>query len=105
MSAESRDDQSVARAERFDFERLEHSIETLLRDHERLTAEREALMAELVDREHRIATVESQLRDERRRRVSALEGVDRILARVESLQASVLAAEQCAGDAMEGTNP
>jgi chromosome segregation ATPase len=97
MSAEARPERTQPHADRFDFERLEQSIDELLRDHERLTAEREALMSELVDREHRIATLESRLRDERDRRATALDGVSRILARVESLQASVLAAER--GDA------
>ena len=97
MSAEAGPERTQLQTDRFDFERLEQSIDELLHDHERLTAEREALMSELVDREHRIATLESRLRDERDRRATALEGVSRILARVESLQASVLAAER--GDA------
>ncbi|MBW2497208.1 MAG: hypothetical protein JRF61_08030 [Deltaproteobacteria bacterium] len=97
MSVEAGPERTQLQTNRFDFERLEQSIDELLRDHERLTAEREALMSELVDREHRIATLESRLRDERDRRATALDGVSRILARVESLQASVLAAER--GDA------
>ena len=104
MSADIRDGRGLARADRFDFERLEHSVQSLLKDHERLTAEREALMAELGDREHRIATLEARLEDERRSRSSALERVDRILSRVASLQAVVSGADpEKDGDLEDGT--
>ena len=44
-------------------------------------------MAELADREHRISGLERTLEEQRHRRLSALEAVDRIHARVEALQA------------------
>jgi chromosome segregation ATPase len=92
MSADMRDGQSLERADRFDFERLEQSVDSLLKDHQRISAEREALMAELVDREHRIASLEAKLREERSRRATALEGVDRVLSRVASLQQRITGA-------------
>lgn len=87
MSVTRRDGPTEDRVDRFDFERLEQSVDSLLRDHARLQAEREALMAELADREHRISGLERALAGERHRRLSALEAVDRIHARVEALQA------------------
>lgn len=86
MSAEQRNDRSAEPSGRFDFERLEQSVGALLRDHDRLAAEREALLAELAEREHRLAVLEGRLDRERMCRVSAAEGVDRLIARVESLQ-------------------
>lgn len=87
MSVARRDGPTEDRVDRFDFERLEQSVDFLLRDHGRLQAEREALLAELADREHRISGLERGLEAERHRRLSALEAVDRIRARVEALQA------------------
>lgn len=78
-----------AAGERYDFQRLERSIEFLLEEHARLGAEREALLAELADREHRVAQLEAEVVDERRRRAVAVEGVDKILSRLEQLQSSV----------------
>ena len=75
--------------DRFDFERLERSIEYLLKDHERLSTEREALLAELIDREHRIGMLESKLAAEDQRRASAIESVDRILSRLEALEVGI----------------
>ncbi len=77
---------------RYDFERLEKSVEFLIREHQRLTAEREALLGELLDREHRIASLESRLECERATRGAAVENVSKILSRLEQLQASVCAA-------------
>lgn len=74
---------------RYDFDRLEQSIEFLIKEHERLSGEREALVSELVDREHRIATLESRLEVEHGKRVTAIEGVEKILGRLETLRASV----------------
>lgn len=78
-----------AAQDRYDFRRLEHSVEFLLEEHARLGAEREAILAELADREHRVAQLEAEVVDERRRRAVAVEGVDKILSRLEQLQASV----------------
>ncbi|MFK7894342.1 MAG: hypothetical protein AB8G23_00805 [Myxococcota bacterium] len=75
--------------DRYDFERLERSVEYLLDEHARLGAEREALLAELADREHRVAQLEADVVSERQRRAAAVEGVDKILTRLEQLQASV----------------
>ena len=77
--------------DRYDFERLERSVEFLIREHQRLSAEREALLGELLDREHRIATLEFRLESERATRASAVESVTKILSRLEQLQSSVLA--------------
>jgi hypothetical protein len=49
------------------------------------------LVAELVDREHRIAVLESSLNEERGKRATAVEGVDKILTRLEQLRTSVTA--------------
>jgi len=84
--------QEGARSERYDFDRLERSVEFLIEEHERLSGEREALLEELVDREQRIAALESGLERERILRLTAVEGVDKILARLEQLQSSVSAA-------------
>jgi hypothetical protein len=79
---------------RYDFERLERSVEFLIHEHERLSAEREALLGELLDREHRIASLESKLEGERALRATAVESVNKILSRLEQLQASVRAVEE-----------
>ncbi|MEZ4333447.1 MAG: cell division protein ZapB [Myxococcota bacterium] len=73
---------------RFDFDRLERSIDFLIDEHRRLSAEREALLGELREREHRIAMLESRLESERAQRAAAVEHVDKILSRLEQLQAS-----------------
>ena len=80
--------------QRYDFERLEGSIEFLIREHQRLSAEREALLGELLDREHRLAFLESRLESERTLRASAVESVNKILSRLEQLQSSVRAAAE-----------
>lgn len=64
-------------------------MDFLIREHERLSAEREALLGELLDREHRIASLEARLEAERALRASAVESVNKILSRLEQLQASV----------------
>ncbi|MFO0689234.1 MAG: hypothetical protein U0900_11050 [Myxococcota bacterium] len=74
---------------RFDFDRLERSIDFLIDEHRRLSAEREALLGELLDREHRIAVLESRLEAERSTRASAVDRVNKILSRLDQLQASV----------------
>ena len=74
---------------RYDFDRLERSIDFLIDEHRQLSAEREALLGELREREHRIAILESRLESERAQRSSAVEHVDKILSRLEQLQASV----------------
>ena len=89
MNAGSRGDGEAPGADRIDFDRLERSVDFLIEEHIRLNAEREALVAELVDREHKIATLEGRLEAERVRRVTAVEGVDKILTRLEQLQGSV----------------
>ncbi len=81
--------QESARMDRYDFDRLERSVEFLIDEHERLSGEREALLEELVDREQRVTALELQLERERARRLSALEGVGKVLARLEQLRASV----------------
>ena len=81
-------------SDRFDFDRLERSVDFLIDEHQRLTAEREALLEELVDREHRIASLETKLENERVRRVTAVEGMDKILGRLDQLQASVTSAAE-----------
>lgn len=81
---------------RYDFDRLERSIDFLIDEHRRLSAEREALLGELLDREHRIAGLESRLESERSSRVSAVERVNKILSRLEQLQTSVSAAPEAA---------
>lgn len=90
--------QSSSRSERggYGFERLERSVNFLVEEHERLTGERAALLEELVEREQRIIALESQLQSERTRRLTAVEGVDKILGRLEQLQASVTNAAESA---------
>ena len=89
MSADHGSERTAECIDRFDFERLEASVESLLHDHERLSTEQQGLLAELADREHRIAGLQRQLDRERALRLSALEGVERLIARVESMQARV----------------
>lgn len=74
---------------RYDFDRLQRSVDFLIEEHERLSGERAALLEELFDRERRIATLESKLESERSRRLTAIDGVNRILGRLERLQADV----------------
>ena len=92
MHAGSRTDEDISPVDQYDFDRLEKSVEFLIKEHERLSGEREELLAELVDREHRISTLESRLDLEQNKRAVAVEGVDKILARLEQLQTSVTAA-------------
>ncbi|MFP6656417.1 MAG: hypothetical protein VCB25_12395, partial [Myxococcota bacterium] len=89
MNAGTTIDVTPPETAKYDFDRLEHSIEFLMKEHERLTGEREALVSELVDREHRIATLESRLEIERGKRKTAIEGVEQALGRLENLRASV----------------
>jgi chromosome segregation ATPase len=81
---------------RYDFDRLERSIDFLIDEHRRLSAEREALLGELLDREHRIATLESRLESERSSRSSAVSRVYQILTRLNHLHASVVTASETA---------
>ncbi len=81
--------QEGVRRDRYDFDRLERSVEFLIEEHVRLSGEREALLEELVEREQRVGALELQLDRERSHRLTAVEGVDKILTRLEQLQASV----------------
>lgn len=74
--------------DRYDFDRLERSVDFLIDEHRRLSAERDALLGELLDREHRIATLESRLATERATRTTAVERVGKVLSRLEQLQGS-----------------
>jgi chromosome segregation ATPase len=96
MNAGSRLEQESSRIDRYDFDRLEQSVEFLIKEHERLSGEREELLAELVDREHRISTLESRIDLLQNKRAVAVEGVDKIIARLEQLQVSVTAAAKVA---------
>ena len=91
MNVGSRSDEETSRVGPYDFDRLERSVEFLIKEHERLSGEREALVSELVDREHRISVLESRLATEERKRVSAVESVDKILNRFEQLRTTVTA--------------
>ena len=93
MIAERPSDRASSRSAPYDFERLERSVEILLKEHERLSAEREALLEELVDREHRISTLEAKLVSEEARRQSSVEHVDRILERLQAVEVQMLASE------------
>ncbi len=94
MNAGSFSDADVSRVGPYDFDRLEQSVEFLIKEHERLSGEREALLVELVDREHRISMLETRLDAEQAKRAVAVEGVDKILARLEQLQATTAAAAE-----------
>ena len=94
MDVVSRSDENASRVDQYDFDRLEQSVEFLLKEHERLSAEREALLSELVDREQRIATLENSLSSGQERRAAAIESVDDLLARLEQLQATVTTAAE-----------
>jgi hypothetical protein len=91
-----RDGGETDAAARYDFDRLDRAVRFLLEEHERLSAEREALLGELVEREQRIAALEAQLDRERVRRASAIDGVDRVLARLEELHSNVTTAAETA---------
>ena len=92
MSAGRHNEEEMLAVDQYDFDRLEQSVEFLIKEHERLSGEREELLAELVDREHRISTLEGRLDLEQSKRAVAVESVDKILARMEQLQTSVSAA-------------
>jgi hypothetical protein len=92
MSAGRRNEEEMLAVDQYDFDRLEQSVEFLIKEHERLSGEREELLAELVDREHRISTLEGRLDLEQSKRAVAVESVDKILARMEQLQTSVSSA-------------
>lgn len=90
--------------DRYDFQRLERSIEYLLEEHARLSAEREAILAELADREHRVSQLEAEVVDEKRRRAVAVEGVDKILSRLEQLQSAAQGHATDSADAAGATS-
>ena len=92
MSAGRHNEEEMLAVDQYDFDRLEQSVEFLIKEHERLSGEREELLAELVDREHRISTLEGRLDLEQSKRAVAVESVDKILARMEQLQTSVSSA-------------
>jgi chromosome segregation ATPase len=80
----------------YDFQRLERAIAYLIDEHERLAREKDrleqehaALREELVDREQRLAALQQELTSERGRRRTALEGVDKLIERLDQVQASV----------------
>jgi chromosome segregation ATPase len=89
MDAGSRSDVETSRVDQFNFDRLEQSVDFLISEHQRLSGEKEELLSELLEREHRISMLEGRLEDERRKRATAVEGVDKILGRLEQLQSSV----------------
>jgi chromosome segregation ATPase len=89
MDAGSYSDEETSRVDQFDFDRLEQSVDFLISEHQRLSGEKEELLSELLEREHRISMLEGRLEDERRKRATAAEGVDKILGRLEQLQSSV----------------
>jgi len=76
-------------SESYGFERLEQAVTFLLTEHERLSSEKSELLEELVTREQRLTAIESQLASERDRRTMATETVEKILGRLEQLQAKV----------------
>jgi chromosome segregation ATPase len=83
----------------YDFQRLERAIEYLIeeyqklaREKDRVEQERAALRDELVEREQRLASLQADLDAERGRRRTALEGVEKLLGRLDQLQASVATA-------------
>ena len=86
--------EQTADGSRFDFERLERAVAFLIEEHERLSSEKAALLEELVERESRITSLEAKLDRERSTRAAAVEGVDKILARLEQLQTSASAAAE-----------
>jgi predicted nucleic acid-binding Zn-ribbon protein len=90
MNAERPSDRDSSRSSRYDFDRLERSVGHLLKDHERLAAEREALLEELVDREQRIAALEAKLSAERERCANALEAVDQVISKLDQLESEVV---------------
>ena len=94
MNDASRSDAGPSPAGRYDFDRLERSVDFLVEEHERLSREREALLAELTERELRISSLESRLESEQGRRATAVEGLDRLLTRLEELEAGVMAAAE-----------
>ncbi|MCA9505887.1 MAG: hypothetical protein H6748_05730 [Spirochaetaceae bacterium] len=86
MGSDSGSDAS--REGRFDFARLEECVDFLLREHDRLSSEREALLGELREREHRLTLLEGRLGRERDLRRTALERVDKILAWLDQLRSA-----------------
>jgi predicted nucleic acid-binding Zn-ribbon protein len=88
--------QEPTSSDRYDFDRLERSVEFLIEEHERLSGEREALLEELIEREQRISALTAQLEEEATRRRTAVEGVDKILSRLAQLQTSVSSAVESA---------
>ena len=96
MSVGRRSDRAMSQVSQYDFDRLEQSVEFLINEHERLAFPGEALLAELVDRERTISRLEGRLEEERIRRTTAIEGVDKILSRMMQLQESVAAAAKAA---------
>jgi chromosome segregation ATPase len=87
----------------YDFQRLQRAIEYLIEEHQRLARERdrveqerEALRDELVEREQRLASLQAELEAERGRRRTALEGVEKLIGRLDQLQASVATAVESA---------
>jgi chromosome segregation ATPase len=85
--------------QRYDFQRLERAVEYLIEEHQKLAREKDraeqehaALREELVDREQRLTSLEAELAAERGRRRAALEGVDKLIGRLDQLQDSVATA-------------
>jgi len=91
MNIGSRSDEPASRDDQKYFDRLERSVEFLIQEHQRLNGERDELLEELVEREQRIATLESRLVAEEGKCASAAESVDKILGRLDQLRSSVTA--------------
>lgn len=92
LQAEQLSRHRASESEEFGFERLERAVTFLMEEHERLSSEKAELLDELVERETRITSLEAKLEHERSLRRTAVEGVDKILSRLEQLQASATAA-------------
>ena len=75
--------------EGYGFDRLERALEFLIHEHERLTQEKDELLHELADRESQLRQLEDRFTRERERRELAVEGVDKLLARLDQLRSSV----------------
>ncbi|MDP6978270.1 MAG: hypothetical protein QF570_06655 [Myxococcota bacterium] len=70
-------------ADVFDFDRLERVVAELIEERHRLGAENDLLRKELVQREQKIAELDSRLTQQEQRRTDALKRLDDLLAQVE----------------------
>lgn len=77
----------------YDIERLERAVSTLVAEHERLQKDAEEMRRELLAREQRIRSLETQLLEANQRRQDTGKRIDELIAELDQLDAQLESVE------------